>query len=226
MERYQTQPEFMSVMSSYLSGNRDEAEKAVTELLRKFPKDANLQMLLGNIKYTVGLLAEAATHYETALELDPSLCQSWYKLGVCYVRMGKLNEALRAFKKNVAAECGSHAMSFYWMGLINSFIGNDDNALEAFTLLHRESQESLLANFFLAQLRMRRNEHEEALRLLQELLAVSPEFAEVHYMMGMVYENMHKNIEAIQCFRKTMELNPHDNRARLEYERLFEVPPL
>ena len=226
MERYQTQPEFMNVMSSYLSGNRDEAEKAVTELLRKFPQDSNLQLLLGNIKYTVGLLGEAGTHYEKALELDPSLCQAWYKLGVCYVRMGKLNEALRAFRKNVAAECGSHAMSFYWMGLINSFIGDDDNALEAFTLLHQESEESLLANFFLAQLRMRRNEPEEALRLLQELLAVSPEFAEVHYLMGMVYESMHKNIEAIQCFRKTIELNPDDKRARLEYERLYEVPPL
>lgn len=226
MERYQTQPEFMNVMSSYLSGNRDEAEKAVTELLRKFPQDSNLQLLLGNIKYTVGLLGEASTHYEKALELDPSLCQAWYKLGVCYVRMGKLNEALRAFRKNVAAECGSHAMSFYWMGLINSFIGDDDNALEAFTLLHQESEESLLANFFLAQLRMRRNEPEEALRLLQELLAVSPEFAEVHYLMGMVYESMHKNIEAIQCFRKTIELNPDDKRARLEYERLYEVPPL
>lgn len=226
MERYQTQPEFMNVMSSYLSGNRDEAEKAVTELLRKFPQDSNLQLLLGNIKYTVGLLGEASTHYEKALELDPSLCQAWYKLGVCYVRMGKLNEALRAFRKNVASECGSHAMSFYWMGLINSFIGDDDNALEAFTLLHQESEESLLANFFLAQLRMRRHEPEEALRLLQELLAVSPEFAEVHYLMGMVYESMHKNIEAIQCFRKTIELNPDDKRARLEYERLYEVPPL
>ncbi len=226
MESYHSQPEFMSVMSSYLSGNREVAENAATELLRKFPKDASLQLLLGNIKYTVGLLSEASTHYEKALELNPGSCQAYYKLGVCYVRMGKLNEALHAFRKNVASGCQSHAMSFYWMGLINSFLGDDENALEAFTQLHHESEESLLANFFLAQLRMRRNEHEEALRLLKELLAVSPDFAEVHYMMGMVYESMHKNIEAIQCFRKTIELNPNDKRARLEYERLFEVPPL
>jgi tetratricopeptide (TPR) repeat protein len=73
---------------------------------------------------------------------------------------------------------------------------------------------------------MRRNEHEEALRLLRELLAVSPDFAEVHYMMGQVYERMHKNTEAIQCFRKTLELNPADKRARVEYENLFDVPPL
>jgi tetratricopeptide (TPR) repeat protein len=226
MKPYHSQPEFLSVMTAYLSGDRDVAEKAVAELLRKYPQDASLQMLLGNIKYTVGLLVEASAHYEKALELDPGLCQGYYKMGVCYVRMGRLDEALKAFRKNVEAKCGSHAMSFYWMGLINSFLGKDDDALEAFTLLHQESAESLLANFFLAQLRMRRNENEEALRLLRELLAVSPDFAEVHYLMGMVYERMHLNTEAIQCFRKTLELNPDDKRARLEYENLFDVPPL
>jgi hypothetical protein len=44
--------------------------------------------------------------------------------------------------------------------------------------------------------------------------------------MGQVYERMHKNTEAIQCFRKTLELNPADKRARVEYENLFDVPPL
>jgi tetratricopeptide (TPR) repeat protein len=73
---------------------------------------------------------------------------------------------------------------------------------------------------------MRRNEHKEALRLLQELLAVSPDFADVHYLMGLAYERMHLNVEAIQCFRRTLELNPRDKRAQLEYERLVEVPPL
>jgi tetratricopeptide (TPR) repeat protein len=224
MKPYQSQPEFLAVMSSYLSGDRDAAEVAVAELLRKYPQDSSLQLLLGNIKYTVGLLVESSAHYEKAIQLDPGLCQAYYKLGVCYVRMGRLNEALRAFRKNVEANCQSHAMSFYWMGLINSFLGKDDDALEAFTLLHTESAESLLANFFLAQLRMRRNEHEEALRLLRELLAVSPDFAEVHFMMGQVYERMHLNTEAIQCFRKTLELNPDDKRAQQEYETLFDVP--
>jgi tetratricopeptide (TPR) repeat protein len=216
----------MSVMSSYLSGDRQVAEDAVAALLRKYPQDSSLQLLLGNVKYTVGLLSEACDHYRKALEIDPSLCQAYYKLGVCYVRMGKLNEALSCFTKNVESKCQSHAMSFYWMGLINSFLGKDDEALESFTLLHKESAESLLANYFLAQLRMRRNEHEEALRLLQELLAESPEFADVHYLMGVAYERMHRNMEAIGCFRKTLELNPNDKRARFEYERLVDVPPV
>ena len=122
MKPYQSQPEFLAVMSAYLSGDREVAEKAVAELLRKYPQDSSLQLLLGNIKYTVGLLVEASAHYEKALELDPGLCQAFYKLGVCLVRMGRLDEALKAFEKNVAAKCGSHAMSFYWMGLINSFL--------------------------------------------------------------------------------------------------------
>ena len=226
MKEIHSQPEFMTVMSTYLSGNRAEAEKAVEELLRKYPQDSSLQLLLGNVKYTVGMLGEACTHYQKALELNPELCQAWYKLGTCYVRMGKLDDARESFRKNVESGCQSHAMSFYWLGLINSFLGDDDQALEAFTLLHEESKESLLANYFLAQLRMRRNEHKEALRLLQELLAVSPDFADVHYLMGLAYERMHLNVEAIQCFRRTLELNPRDKRAQLEYERLVEVPPL
>ena len=218
------QPEYIEAMEAYLSGDRADAEKAVESLIRKYPDDSSLLLLLGNITYTLGRLGEACAHYEKAIELEPGFCQAYFKLGVCYVRMGKLDQALRSFKKNVEAGCQGHVMSYYWMGLINSFLGNDDEAREAFTLLHEESKESQLANFFLAQLLMRRNENEEALRLLQELLALSPDFAEVHYLMGLVYSRMHKNMDAIRCFRRTLELNPEDKRARMEFEQLVEVP--
>jgi hypothetical protein len=35
---------------------------------------------------------------------------------------------------------------------------------------------------------------------------------------------MHKNMEAIASFRKTLELNPNDKRARGNLEMLTEVP--
>jgi tetratricopeptide (TPR) repeat protein len=110
-------------------------------------------------------------------------------------------------------------MSNYWIGLINNFLGNDDEALEAFTVLHRESRESQLANFFLAQLLMKRNEHKKALGLLQELLTLTPDFAEVHFLIGQAYAGLYQNIEAIQSFRKTLELNPADKRAQLILEQ-------
>ena len=219
MQSYRSDPEYIAAMQTYLTGNREESRKTIETLLKKHPDDPTLLLLLGNIKYTVGLLGESASHYERAIQVDPRFCQAYFKLGVCYVRMGKLNEALSAFRKNVETECAGHTMSYYWIGLINNFLGNDDEALEAFTILHRESKESQLSNFFLAQLLMKRNEHQKALELLQELLTLTPDFAEVHFLIGQAYAGLYQNMEAIKSFRKTLELNPKDKRARMSLER-------
>jgi tetratricopeptide (TPR) repeat protein len=222
MDSFHTGAEFISGMRTYMDGDREKSLKTLGDLLEKNPNDASLHVLLGNLLYSHGTLGKSAEHYEKALELAPGMCQAWYKLGVCYVRMGKLSEALRAFTKNVEAECGTHVMSYYWMGLINNFIGNDEKALEAFSILRRESDESLLANFFLAQLYMKRNEHAKALPLLEELVKMSPEFAEAHFLIGEAYAGLYKNFEAIQSFRKAAELNPDDKRAKMMVEHYSE----
>jgi tetratricopeptide (TPR) repeat protein len=209
-------------MLSYLTGDREDTRKLLEVLLAKHPDDPSLLLLLGNVKFSIGLLGESVAHYEKALELNPGFCQAWYKLGLCYVRMGKLNEALEAFHKNAESQCAGNVMAHYWMGLINNFLGKDDEALEAFSVLHRESRESRLANFFLAQLLMKRNRHEEALALLEELLSLTPDFAEVHFLIGQAYAGLYRNMEAIKSFRKTVELNPEDKRAQLVLEQYTE----
>jgi len=226
MEPYHSEPEFLEGLKTYLMGDRADARKAIEGLHEKYPNDPSLLLMMGNIKYALGMLSEACVHYERALEISPGYCQVYFKLGVCYVRMGKLNEALRAFTKNVDSHCQGHVMSYYWLGLINNFLGNDDEALKAFTILRKESKESQLANFFLAQLLMKRNEHKKALELLQELLTLTPDFAEVHFLIGQAYAGMYKNFEAIQSFRKTLELNPEDKRAKMALEQYIEVPSL
>ena len=205
-----------------MGASRDNSLKTLSDLLEKNPNDASLHVLLGNLEYSQGTLSQSAVHYVRALELAPGMCQAWYKLGVCYVRMGKLSEALSAFTKNVDAECGTHVMSYYWMGLINNFLGNDEKALEAFSILRRESPESLLANFFLAQMYSKRNEHAKALELLEELVKMSPDFAEAHFLIGQAYAGLYKNIEAIRSFRRAVELNPDDKRAKMMLDHYTE----
>ena len=145
MEAYHSDPAFLKAMQAYLTGDREDTLKLLETMQEKSPDDPSLLLLIGNTEYTIGRLSEAAAHYEQAIELSPGFCQAYYKLGVCYVRMGKLVEALQAFRKNVDSGCAGHVMSYYWMGLINNFLGKDDEALEAFSNLHRESKESRLA---------------------------------------------------------------------------------
>jgi len=222
MDSFHSGPEFISGMRSYIAGDREKSLKALEDLLAKNPNDASLHVLIGNLLYSHGSLRKSAEHYELALKVAPEMCQAWYKLGVCYVRMGKLSEALVAFKRNAEGNCGTHVMSYYWMGLINNFLGNDESALKAFSDLRRESEESLLANFFLAQLHMKRNEHAKALDLLEELIRMSPDFAEAHFLLGQAYAGLYKNFDAVRCFRKAVELNPEDKRAKMMLEHYTE----
>ncbi|HUJ73397.1 MAG TPA: tetratricopeptide repeat protein, partial [bacterium] len=87
-------PEYMQAMEAFLSGDHLRAEKAIGAAVEKLPDDTRLLHLLGNIKYTLGRLGEASDAYAKVTRLDPGACEAYFKLGVCYVRMGKLHEAL------------------------------------------------------------------------------------------------------------------------------------
>jgi tetratricopeptide (TPR) repeat protein len=172
------------------------------------------------------LLDEALRNYRKATDLGPSHSHALYKLGVCAFRAGLLNEAREAFSKNLELKGQSHAMSNYWLGLIDFFLGNDEDALQAFGRLKEESPESNFANFFMAQLLIKHNRHKEATKLLDELLERTPAFAEAHYLQGQAYRGVHRNFEAIKCFRKALQLAPNDKRIQGELEMLIEVPSI
>lgn len=219
-------PEYITAMELYIHGDRGEAKKTFEELLKKYPKDPNLYLLLGNINYALGHLSDATNNYKKALDLEPNLTIALFQLGVCLVRMGRLNEALACFSKNAESDSQGHVMSYYWMGLINSFLGNDEASFVAFKRLHEESEESMLADYFLAQMHLKRHEEHEALELLEKLVKVSPKFAEVHYLMGQAYAELHQNMKAIQKFQDVLKLNPEDKRAKAAFELYTDVPSI
>jgi len=102
-------------------------------------------------------------------------------------------------------------------------LGERDSARAAFEKLLAPRQ-SLIANYYLAQLKLKQNRYAEALDLLEELLQATPHLAEAHFLKGMVFMGMHRNVDAVASFRKTLELNPNDTRALGTVEMLTEVP--
>ncbi|HEY9595944.1 MAG TPA: tetratricopeptide repeat protein [Spirochaetia bacterium] len=219
-------PETAEAVRLHLFGEREAALRAIESLVRKEPRNYFFHYLLGETKYAMGRLAEAAGHYEDAVALKPDFAVALYKLGVCHHRRGDLEKSLESFSALLKMKGQGHAMASYFYGLINQFLGNDEDAEEGFRILRGESRESLIANYYLAQIKMKQNKHEEALDLLDELLAVTPNLAEVHWQKGTVYMAMHRNMDAVACFRRTLELNPHDHRAQAALEMLTEVPEI
>jgi tetratricopeptide (TPR) repeat protein len=217
-------PDFAKALEAYFSGDKARAREEFTRLAETHPDSASVFIMLGNVYYAQGILDEALANYQKATELEPSYGHAYYKFGVCAFRAGHLNQAREAFAKNLQLEGQSHVMSNYWIGLIDYFLGKDEGALEAFGRLKKESPDSNFANFFMAQLLIKHNRHQEALLLIEELVARTPDFVEAHYLLGQAYRGLYQNFEAIQCFRKALEIAPEDKRIQTELEILIEVP--
>ena len=215
--------DYLHAMEHYLSGMWKDAEEDLSRLLGRFPDDTFILLLLGNTYYSLGELDRAAEVYEHAIQVNPEFGVASYKLGVCYYRSGKLVQALESFQNCMDLKGGSHAMASYFVGLISLFLGDDKRAVEGFDLLRAESGESKIANYYLAQLKIKQQNFREAAELLSELLEVTPNFAEVHYLLGIANLNLHENTKAIQYFRKALELDPNDKRSRSRLEFLTGV---
>lgn len=71
-----------------------------------------------------------------------------------------------------------------------------------------------------ARLKIKRHEFEPAIELMQQFLEASPDFAEAHYLLGVAYMGIHKNMKALNSFSKALELNPDDKRSALKVDSL------
>jgi len=216
----QNDPDYVRGMQSYLSAEWTQAESIFKSLNKKYPDSAYILLQLGEIYYSIGRLDESLAIYKKSLALNPENNIFHYKIGVCAYRAGKLEEALESFKRVNETNSGSHAMASYFIGLINFFLGNEKESAVSFDKLRKESSESKIANFFLAQLKIKNNQFTAAISLLEELLVITPHFAEIYYLLGDAYYKTHDITKALQCIRKALELNPNDKRSAVMLEFL------
>jgi tetratricopeptide (TPR) repeat protein len=215
----QNDPEYLQAMQSYLSGSWEEALEEFTHLEVKYPGSTYIQLLLGNVNYSIGNLDDAFVHYEAGTKIKPDFYVAYYKMGVCSYRTGRMKMALEYFNKVLECKDGGHGMASYFIGLIYFFMGKYDKALEGFSQLRKKSPQSKIANYYLAQIKIKREEYDDAIALLEELLENSPDFADVHYLLGDAYYRSHNNMKAIASLKTALEKNPDEKRARnlLEY---------
>ncbi|MFO8064236.1 MAG: tetratricopeptide repeat protein [Spirochaetota bacterium] len=223
MELNYSDPNYQEAMRLYLSGEWSEAQAAFTELSKTYTESPFILLVLGNIDYSLGELERSVELYNEAIRINPEYGIAYYKLGVCYYRMGLLDEALKAFSQVLEMKSQSHAMASYFVGLIHFFMGNDEEAEKGFASFHEKSPESMIANYYLAQIKLKRKRYKEALSLLNELAETTPQFAEVYYLLGVANQGLHNNTDAIKNLQTALKMNPDDERVKTKLTLLTDV---
>lgn len=84
-----------------VSGDMTGRMEYYRELVRLYPDDARVRMLLGRSYEELGGWSEAVTWYKAAIELDPGLASGYFRLGNVYQSTGRHRQAEGAFVKYV-----------------------------------------------------------------------------------------------------------------------------
>ena len=72
-----------------------------SEMLKYYPQSALAHADMGVVFERNGLLGQAISEYQTAIEIDPGCAKAYFGLGNCYYMQDKLQESLGAYKKGL-----------------------------------------------------------------------------------------------------------------------------
>lgn len=167
---------------------------------------------------------DAIKWLEKAVALDPENVDAWYYLGrACYTK-GRRDEAWKAFVKVLDLD-PQNVKAKNNIGLILENDGRTDAALEAYRTAISWEQDSPhpsaqpyvnLGNLLREQGRL-----QEALPSLETAVALAPNDAYCHMILGMAYRQLDKAEQAQQELERATQLEPDNAKAHYQLGRLY-----
>jgi len=208
----------MVVLAVAVAGCASAAKEQAAELRHLQARDA-YDRGLGHLRDKEGGLALAAL--QEAISLDDGVPLYWNTLGLLYLQMGRLDDALVRFRKATEVDPG-FAEAHLYLGVTHAEAGRWNEAVAAYrtaialpTLAtpHVAYQNLGLALYHLQRYR----EAEDSLRFAINL---DPRLAAAYYHLGLVFTAQRRSEEARAAFRQARDLAPQSPFGRAAGERL------
>lgn len=152
----------------------------------------------------------AVEHYRHALMLspkDPSL----------YLALGRLDALRRDFssaRTNISEALkrkNNYTEAIFFLSQVEASAGNLSAATEAAEAAASIAPDDPVVFFHLGLLKYNNNDNEGAMRALERAVSIDDAYSNARYFLGLAYERLDKNAEAIVQFEKIEKFNP-DNK--------------
>lgn len=190
------------------------------------PNHADAYRVLAEAYVQHGRDRDAIPQYLAALLVDPRDARSWAALAQSQLRTGEYAEAVSAARRAIQIENTNVGAQF---ALANALIrlGRGDEgarALERFQHLQAEAQVREAREWELKMLNqeaaasLQRGEQERAIAALRASVALAPNVAAGYVSLGVVLKSARRHAEAIEQFRKALELSADSTACRLLVE--------
>ncbi len=205
----------MDLGIAYLRQFRDaEAEREFCAALIKEPMYAPAHLQLGRVLRRSGRTAEALQALKTALEIDPSQLVTYHELAELRAEQGELERAAQTLEQ-ASRIAPSDANTAYLLGNIRASQARETRSRatleQAINAYHRATTldpSFTAAHYNLAIAALTDGDVSSAVDALRQTIGINPQDGEAHRLLATIYNDLHRNQEALQLMTRAAELLP------------------
>ena len=200
----------------------DSAQADINKYMKTTPQNANLHYAQGllylarlnssNMDYQANkteLINSAKEQFTLATLLDQKHFAAYNALGLCELRLNKLDKAKEMFLKSISID-SQFATALDNLGTVD-YLNNDLNEAELkFKKSVKINPRNASAYFHLAQLANKRQDYSQALTYLNNAQCINSNSSSIFNLFGEIYRNQGNEAAAIQAFKKASAIAPEN----------------
>ena len=188
------------------AGAVDNAREIFQRVIEREPRNAAAHYSLGAIESGAGNYLQALKHIKQVLVGHPKFALAHLALSIVMFHLGELEKAQLAAESAVALE-PELANAREHLQTVNAALQGRQQAAGGNPAPAQVSQAGVLASQGLsAQVQ---GQHEQAIALFQQALALEPNNFTALYSMGLSLSNMGRSHEALESFNRAVAGSPH-----------------
>ena len=133
---------------------------------------------------------------------------------------GRFDSAAARLEKMASLEPDNAAI-YYNQGVVDTFLNREEKALENFSKSVELNPQYAQAWYNMGQICLIKNrDFSRALHCFDRATAVRPNYIGAHHQRGVAYELLGDSTKAVECWQRTLELDPENEQAKESIDRV------
>lgn len=184
--------------------------------LEKNPHHLKMQIGLGRLMIRTGDLERAKKILENSRDRDPEYPMTFFYLSLLYIKEKRYEDALQLLQS--LDDEFKEAAIFNNEAVLYEIIGESKKAIDIYKSALKNTPNLLNSRLGLADIYYRNGWHQDAMTEYQKVVELNPLSSDAYFKMGNIHMKYHEKNKAIECWEKSLAIDPNNELLRRNIE--------